>query len=205
MTKEDEFFARANAPMSAPDRLKGLMDAATKHRDFADFRRSLIEQLETTDTASAVGAFITDKIDETVESESLALEEVSAWVAALLADGTLDYCRECMVNRAALLKAVENFDGKAPAVFPPETKISFFDPKAAKADAQLIKQARKARRPVSLHNDHLRYGETRLSTCRRKVAAKASSPALFCANIAWSKSILISIRRKVEGLNRRHS
>ena len=30
MTKEDEFFALANAPLSAPDRLKGLMNAATK-------------------------------------------------------------------------------------------------------------------------------------------------------------------------------
>jgi len=99
MTKEDEFFARANAPMSAPDRLKGLMDAATKHRDFADFRRSLIEQLETTDTASAVGAFIADKIDETAESESLALEEVSAWATALLADQTLEDCRGFLANR----------------------------------------------------------------------------------------------------------
>ncbi len=107
MTKEDAFFALANAPMSAPDRLQGLMDAAAKHQDFAEFRRSLLEQLETTDTASPVGEFIGDKIDETVEFECLALEEVNAWVSALLNDGTLEDCRGFLANRDQFQRAVE--------------------------------------------------------------------------------------------------
>ncbi len=116
MTKEDEFFARANAPMSAPDRLKGLMDAATKLQNLVGFRLSLTKQLDAEFLSYSAGMLVDEEINETVETECLTQEEVSAWATALLADGTLDDCRDFLANRDQFQQFVDSgkFEPKNP-------------------------------------------------------------------------------------------
>ena len=182
MNFEQQCRVMATAPMTAPERLTGLMDAVARHSRLATLRTELTEQLAAAKTGSPFGEMIADQFDDTVEAECLAQEKVAAWASALLSNGTLCDCRSFLVNRDQFQASVVQSKTKRA-----RANVGFFDPRDANADAQLIKQARKARRAVSLHNDHLRYGETRPSTCRRKAAAKASSPASSCNNIAWFK------------------
>jgi len=116
MTKDDEFFARANAPMSVPDRLKGLMDAATKLQNLVDFRLSLTKQHEVEFLSYSAGMLLDEEINETVDAEYLIQEEVSAWATALLADGTLDDCRDFLANRDQFQQFVETgkFEPQSP-------------------------------------------------------------------------------------------
>lgn len=116
MTKEDEFFALANAPLSAPDRLKGLMNAATKLQNLVGFRLSLTKQLDAEFLSYSAGMLVDDEINETVDAEYLTQEEVIAWASALLTDGTLEDCRGFLANRDQFQQFVDSgkFEPQSP-------------------------------------------------------------------------------------------
>jgi hypothetical protein len=107
MTKCAEFQTRATALMPAPDRLKGLMDAAREYGQLAAYTRGLKLQWDAADTASTVGKLIGDSLDAAVETECEAQDAVTTWAHALLADKTLEDCRVFLVNRDRFRASVE--------------------------------------------------------------------------------------------------
>jgi hypothetical protein len=107
MTKDAEYQTHATAPKPAPDRLKGLMDAAREHSQIATYTRGIKLQWDAADTASTVGKLIGDSLDAAVETECQALDAVTSWAHALLADKTLEDCRVFLVNRDQFRASVE--------------------------------------------------------------------------------------------------
>jgi len=99
MTVEEGFQVMASAPMTAPERLAGLIDAIAKHTRLATVRTELMVQFAAADTAPHIRNLIADKLDDTDEAECLAQEEAVAWASVLLSDGTLGDCRSFLANR----------------------------------------------------------------------------------------------------------
>ncbi|AZV77963.1 hypothetical protein EBB79_08685 [Parasedimentitalea marina] len=107
MTFEQQCKAMATAPMTAPERLSGLIEAVARHTRLAALRADLTEQLASVKTGSASAESIAHDLDDSVEAECLAQEKVAAWATALLDDGTLRNCQRFLVNRDQFQKAVE--------------------------------------------------------------------------------------------------
>ncbi|AZV77915.1 hypothetical protein EBB79_08415 [Parasedimentitalea marina] len=107
MTFEHQCQAMATAPMTAPERLSGLIEAVARHTRLAALRADLTEQLASVKAGSASAESIAHDLDDTVEAECLAQEKVAAWATALLNDRTLANCQRFLVNRDQFQKAVE--------------------------------------------------------------------------------------------------
>ncbi|AZV77862.1 hypothetical protein EBB79_08120 [Parasedimentitalea marina] len=134
MTFEQQCKAMATAPMTAPERLSGLIEAVARHTRLAALRADLIDQLASVKAGSASAESIAHDLDDTVEAECLAQEKVAAWATALLNDRTLGDCERFLLNRDQFQETVAQ--RKRGHTRP---KVGFFDLNAAKAGALRLK------------------------------------------------------------------